>query len=206
MTPMNGRNESASQIDAAMAVRRLAHALVAHDGADAVLARIAEDAHRWAADIEQYPRLVRGPDALREDRSGGPPPDGAPVEHFDRCPVSGAANPLATDLVARRVGDEVHCEVALGPACEGPPGHAHGGIIAALFDDATAFLTLLLDETCVASELTVHYRRPVPIGRPLQIEARVARRDGRRIYTEATMHHGDTTVARATCTKVIIEL
>ena len=189
---------STPQIDAALAVRRLAHALVAHESADTLLVRIAEEADRWVADIEQFPRLVRGPDALRNDRAGGPPPDGAPVIHFDRCPVSGVANPLATDLVARRVGDEVRCEVELGPACEGPPGHAHGGIIAALFDDATAFLTRLLDETCVASELTVHYRRPVPIGQPLQIEARIARRDGRRI-------HGATTVARATCTKVIIE-
>ena len=201
---MNDHTDRTPQIDAAMAVRRLAHALVAHDAADALLARIAEDARRWAADVEHHPRLVRGADALREDRAGGPPADGAPVEHFDRCPVSGMANPLATGLVARRVGDQVHCEVELGPACEGPPGHAHGGIIAALFDDATAFLSRVLDETCVASELTVHYRRPVPIGVRLQIEARVARRDGRRIHTEATMHHGDTIVARATCTKVII--
>ena len=201
---MDDRKDSTPPIDAATAVRRLAHALVAHDASDALLARIAEDAHRWAADVEQHPRLVRGADR-RHERSGGPPPDGALVEHFDRCPVSGPANPFATELVARRVGDEVHCEVELGPACEGPPGHAHGGIIAALFDDATAFLTQVVDETCVASELTVHYRRPVPIGRPLHIEARVARREGRRIYTEATMHHGDTTVARATCTKVIIE-
>ncbi|MEO8696227.1 MAG: PaaI family thioesterase [Acidimicrobiales bacterium] len=202
---MNDRHDSTPQIDAATAVRRLAHALVAHEGAGTLLARIADEAHRLAAELEQCPRLVRAADAMRTDRAGGPPPDGAPVEHFDRCPVSGSANPFATDLVARRVGDEVHCEVQLGPGCEGPPGHAHGGIIAALFDDATAFLTRVLDETCAASELTVHYRRPVPIGRPLQIDARVARREGRRIYTEATMHHGDTIVARCTCTKVIIE-
>lgn len=201
---MNDGTDNTPSIDAAMAVRRLAHALVAHAVSDVLLARIAVDAHRWAGDVEQYPQFVRGADALRDDRAVGPPADGAPVEHFDRCPVSGPANPFATDLSARRVGDEVHCEVELGRACEGPPGHAHGGIIAALFDDATAFLTRLLDETCVASELTVQYRRPVPIGQPLRIEARVARRDGRRIYTEATMQHGDTTVARATCTKVIV--
>jgi acyl-coenzyme A thioesterase PaaI-like protein len=192
-------------VDAALAVRRLAHALVARHVDDDLLARVARAAHDLASMIEQQPPLVRGVDALRADRSGGPPPDGAAVEHFDRCPVSGAANPLATDLVARRVGDEVHCTVQLGPACEGPPGHAHGGIIAGLFDDATAFLTRLLDETCMASELTVRYRRPVPIGRPLGIEARIDRREGRRVYTEATMRDGDTIVARATCTKVVIE-
>src|SRR5688500_1357806 len=81
---MDDRNDSSHQIDAAMAVRRLAHALVAHEATDTVLSRIAEDAHRWAAEVEQHPRLVRGPGALRTDRSGGPPPDGAPIEHFDR--------------------------------------------------------------------------------------------------------------------------
>jgi acyl-coenzyme A thioesterase PaaI-like protein len=193
------------QIDAATAVRRLAHALVGRTAADELLARIADDANRWAELVEQEPPLVRGIDALRAEQAAAPPPDGAPVEHFDRCPVSGAANPLATDLKAWRDGDEVRCTVELGPACEGPPGHAHGGVIAGLYDDATAFLTRLLTETCMASELTVHYRRPVPIGRPLHIDARVAGRDGRRIYTEAEMRDGDTTVARATCTKVVIE-
>ena len=42
-------------------------------------------------------------------------------------------------------------------------------------------------------------------GQLLRIDARVARRDGRRIYTEATMRHGETTVARAKSTKVIID-
>ena len=205
MDPDRSDGSSSGQIDAAAAVRRLAHALVARTADDELLGRIAREAHRLAELVEREPPLVRGADALRADRAGGAPADGAPVEHFDRCPVSGSANPLATDLKAWRDGDAVRCTVELGPACEGPPGHAHGGIIAGLFDDATAFLTRLLDETCMASELTVHYRRPVPIGQPLDIDARVSGRDGRRIYTEATMRHGDTTVARATCTKVIIE-
>lgn len=198
-------HDRTAQDEAAAAVRRLAHALVARVGDDAVLAEIATAASRLAAQLEQHPRLERAPDALRADRADGPPADGAVVEHFDRCPVSGPANPFATDIVARRVGDEVRCTVTLGPGCEGPPGHAHGGVIAALFDDATAFLMRIVDETCMASELTVHYRRPVPIGALLEIDARVAGRDGRRIHTEAEMRHGDTVVARATCVKVNVE-
>jgi acyl-coenzyme A thioesterase PaaI-like protein len=194
-----------AQHDAAAAVRRLAHALVARVGDEAVLAQVAAAASQLVAQLEQHPRLERGPDALRADRADGPPADGAVVEHFDRCPVSGPANPFATDIVARRDGDEVRCSVTLGPGCEGPPGHAHGGVVAALFDDATAFLMRIVDETCMASELTVHYRRPVPLGVPLEIDARVAGRDGRRIHTEAEMRHGDVVVARATCVKVNVE-
>jgi acyl-coenzyme A thioesterase PaaI-like protein len=208
MTGMDSKSTESPcthQVEAALAVRRLAHALVAHDAGDALLDEIAKAAHRWAAVVEQAPRVVRPAHAVRHEMSSGHPSDGAPIEHFDRCPVSGPANPLATDLTARRNGDDVRCEVVLGPAHEGVPGRAHGGVVAALFDDATAFLTRILDETCVGSELTVHFRRPVPIGQLLRIDARVARRDGRRIYTEATMHHGDTTVARAKSTKVIID-
>ena len=39
---MEDRNDRTHQIDAAMAVRRLAHALVAHEATDTLLSRIAE--------------------------------------------------------------------------------------------------------------------------------------------------------------------
>ena len=193
---MHDRENRTPQIDAALAVRRLAHALVAHERPTPCSSaspkrpiggwRKSSNSHAWCAAPMRYATIGRAARRPTERRSY--------ISIAVRC----RARPTPWRPISSALASATKCAAksSSGPACEGPPGHAHGGIIAALFDDATAFLTRLLDETCVASELTVHYRRPVPIGRPLHIEARVTRRDGRRIYTEATMHDGDTTVAR----------
>lgn len=191
-------------MQAAGAMRRLNDLLVAHDGGDELLLEIASALDSWSDRLRSTPLHSFTPSDMRADTGAGPPADGEVIEHHDRCPVSGAAHPGSYGLTARRVGDEVHCHTVLGPACEGPPGRAHGGIVAALFDDATAFLTKLLAEPCFAAQLTVNYRQGVPLGVPITIRAWVARRDGRKIYTEAVAEHDGERIADATCLKLAI--
>jgi predicted thioesterase len=56
----------------------------------------------------------------------------------------------------------------------------------------------------VAGELCVRYVRPTPIGVPLTIRAVITRREGRRVFTEATVQHDGEIVAEATCIKVTL--
>lgn len=70
---------------------------------------------------------------------------------------------------------------------EGGPNVAHGGWTAAAFDDCMGHLPLLHQVRSVTAELTISYVKPVPVGRELELRARVDRREGRRWYLSAEM-------------------
>jgi len=78
----------------------------------------------------------------------------------------------------------VVCRLRLAPRFAGPPGYAHGGIIATILDEAMAKLNKLHDVTAVTGQLAVDYLRPVPLGQLLRIEAREGDIKGRRRFRE----------------------
>jgi acyl-coenzyme A thioesterase PaaI-like protein len=182
---------------AASALRDLGHELVGRDAPDEALLEVARVATELRELLAKYPARQRPEDGMANDLSQRIPADGARVDHFADCPISGADNPLSTGLIARREGEGVVCDVTLGRAWEGAPGRAHGGIVAALFDDALGFVTQVVDVPSYAGELTIRYVAPTPIGEPLQLRGHATRRDGRRLYLEGTLEHRGTIVAKA---------
>ncbi len=54
----------------------------------------------------------------------------------------------------------------------GPPGHAHGGVIATILDEAMGKVNKLRHVIALTKEMTVEYLKPVPLGRPLIAEGR----------------------------------
>jgi hypothetical protein len=62
---------------------------------------------------------------------------------------------------------------------QGGPEVAHGGWISAAFDEALSLVVLQHDARIVTQRLTVHYRRPVPVLRPLIFTGRIVGREGR---------------------------
>ncbi|HWP64511.1 MAG TPA: PaaI family thioesterase [Candidatus Limnocylindria bacterium] len=86
-------------------------------------------------------------------------------------------NPRGLALRFRRVGDEMHARYTVPDAFHGAPGVVHGGIVATLLDEVScALVALVLDRRVVTGELSVRYERPVPVGEPLDLVARVASR------------------------------
>lgn len=67
----------------------------------------------------------------------------------------------------------------------GPPGYCHGGIIATILDEAMAKLNKLHKVTAVTGQLSVDYLRPVPLEKPLSVEARETEVKGRRRFRES---------------------
>lgn len=61
----------------------------------------------------------------------------------------------------------------------GPPGHAHGGIIATILDEAMGKVNKLRHVVAVTAEMTVQYIKPVPLGKPLIAEGWEKRVRGR---------------------------
>jgi acyl-coenzyme A thioesterase PaaI-like protein len=84
------------------------------------------------------------------------------------------------------------------PDCyQGYPGHLHGGIAAALLDEAAG--RTVLGETAlrffVTLKMSLRYRKPVPIGVPLVIRGEIVRDRGRYVETRGTIHLPDGSVA-----------
>ena len=71
---------------------------------------------------------------------------------------------------------------------QGPPSSAHGGVIAAVVDEAMGKLNRVEGIVGVTAEMTVEYLRPVPLGRKIVVEARPSEHRGRNYWRECTIH------------------
>ncbi len=71
------------------------------------------------------------------------------------------------------------CRFRLGKRYTGPPGHAHGGIIATILDEAMGKVNKLRQVIALTSRITVDYLKPVPLNTPLRVESREVRVSGR---------------------------
>jgi acyl-coenzyme A thioesterase PaaI-like protein len=65
---------------------------------------------------------------------------------------------------------------------QGGPEVAHGGWTASVLDEALGHLPLVEGVFAVTAELSVRYRKPVPVERPLVARSWVDRREGSRWY------------------------
>jgi uncharacterized protein (TIGR00369 family) len=72
------------------------------------------------------------------------------------------------------------CRFRLGKRYTGPPGHAHGGIIATVLDEAMGKVNKLRNVVALTSQIMVDYLKPVPLNKPLRVESREVRVRGRR--------------------------
>lgn len=96
-------------------------------------------------------------------------------------PVYGPGNPIAAPLrVDVSAEGRVSARITLGKPYEGPPGLVHGGFIATLLDHVLARAARSAGHGGLTAGLTVHYRRPVPLGVPLVLTAELESVDGRR--------------------------
>ena len=172
---------------AATALRRLGNALVGYECDPLLLEQIAARADGIAAEVELGTPRSREIGTVKRRLWETPPPDGGALSHFPECVVSGKANPMGIAMDVRREGDEAVGEVRLGPAFEGAPKRAHGGVTAAIFDDVMGYVLVLLRIPAYTGRLAVTYRAPVPVGERLQVRARLRERAGRKLWMEAEM-------------------
>ena len=190
--PANPDDHLPERERAAAALRRLGHAFVGHHTGTDVLLRIATLADEASSLVERGPVRSRPVDDMKRRLYGERPEDGAEMHHFPDCIVSGAANPMGIAITTRRQGEEAVARVTLGPAFEGAPARAHGGVVAAIFDDVMGFVLGMISAPAYTARLTVEYLAPTPVGEELEFRARLDRRDGRKIHTTAdAFHDGD---------------
>jgi len=91
-----------------------------------------------------------------------------------------------TDAEGRLVG-----KAWFGPGALGPPGHAHGGSIAAVLDEAMGAAAWLAGHRAVAVHLATDFRRMLPLGTDAIFEAWIERVDGRKVSTRSRLFGPD---------------
>ena len=74
---------------------------------------------------------------------------------------------------------EAVCHFTLGRRYTGPPGHAHGGIIATILDEAMGKMNKLSKVVALTREMHIEYVKPVPLDRPLTVISRSQKIEGR---------------------------
>ncbi len=89
------------------------------------------------------------------------------------CYVCGLENPIG--LKVRFYQDDETGKVVVDytpdPHHEGWPGHLHGGVILAIFDEVLGRAGFLKGIWTMTGKLEVRFRAPVPMGVPLRFEA-----------------------------------
>ncbi len=80
----------------------------------------------------------------------------------------------------------------------------HGGLVGTVLDEAMAKLANELGHPAVTAELRVRFDRPVPVGRPLRVEARLVDARGRLLRAEAAALLEDGAEAATASAKLMI--
>ncbi|MGC2109187.1 MAG: PaaI family thioesterase [Candidatus Korobacteraceae bacterium] len=81
------------------------------------------------------------------------------------------------------------CRFRLQSRFVGPPGHAHGGIIATILDEAMGKVNKLREVIALTSRMEVTYLKPVPLSKPLVVEGWEVRVRGREHYNAAEIRN-----------------
>jgi acyl-coenzyme A thioesterase PaaI-like protein len=128
------------------------------------------------------------------------PPDWQPLEPLRieggrGSFVSGEpGNPRLRVAYFRRGDDRLVGRAWFGPGALGPPGHAHGGAVAAVLDEAMGAAAWQAGLIGVAASLTTDFRRMLPLGTDTVLEAWVEEHQGRKVRTAGRLTGEDGTV------------
>ncbi len=129
-------------------------------------------------------------------------PGWRPIDRFNEARsaesyVSGepGGRRLRVRYYRRQNDDALLARAWFGPGTQGPPGHAHGGAIAALLDEAMGFSAWMAGYRVVAVSIQVEFRQMVPLAAVTTLESRVERVDQRKIYPRARLTLDDGTLA-----------
>lgn len=108
-----------------------------------------------------------------------------------RCFVCGPQNEHGLHLRFERDGEQgVRARTHLRGEFQGWKGIAHGGIALSLLDEAMAHAAGAAGYRGLTASLTARFRKPVPLGQPLEIEGRVKWMRRNVLQIEASVRDG----------------
>jgi uncharacterized protein (TIGR00369 family) len=113
------------------------------------------------------------------------------LQGANRCFGCGPASSNGLHLEFRLAEDKTAvCLATIPESFESFSGYLHGGIIATLLDEAMSKAVRTLGIMAMTVQMEIDYLRPVPSGKPIRLEGRLLRSEGRKHWAEATITSG----------------
>lgn len=98
----------------------------------------------------------------------------------------------------------LHARFWFGPETGGPPGHAHGGAVAAVMDEALGLAAWAAGYPIVVGNLNVSFRNMLPLEKVVTLESEVISVEGRKIMVHGRLFCGETLYAEGKCLCITI--
>ncbi|MDX1883018.1 PaaI family thioesterase [Mycolicibacterium sp. 120270] len=110
-----------------------------------------------------------------------------------RMDLPNRGNVMQVPAELTTVGDEVDGTVRFRRYHLGRNGAVHGGAVALMWDSVLGFAAFRLSRSVKqrTAYLHVNYRKIVPIQKDLQVDARIDRSEGRKIFVTGRLRDGD---------------
>jgi len=120
------------------------------------------------------------------------------LRHHDLCFGCGQANLFGLQLeLERRPEGGVAGRFFVKQDHQGPPGYAHGGVMAAALDEAMSLVLHDQGTHALTGHLEIELRAPAPVGSFVELEADVESVEGRTLTLAASASGDDGTLATA---------
>ena len=94
---------------------------------------------------------------------------------------------LTLMLFGQETDRSVLARVLFGPSSQGPPGHAHGGSMAAVLDETMGAAAWVSGNKVVAVELIVRFKTMLPLGSRCVVETQIESVSGRKVRVTARL-------------------
>lgn len=104
----------------------------------------------------------------------------------------------------RNADQALRARIWFGPETEGPPGHAHGGSMAAVMDEVLGLAAWAAGYPVVVGNLNVHFRNLLPLEQVVTVESEVLSAAGRKVMVRGRICSGDRVYAEADCLCITI--
>ncbi len=110
------------------------------------------------------------------------------------CYACGSANERGLHMEFTREGDRTLCDYTPCEYQQGYPGRMHGGVVLTLIDEAMGWAVYHAAKWGATARLNVRFRKPVPLDRPLRIEAWIVHSRARLIELRAEVRDASGTL------------
>ena len=99
---------------------------------------------------------------------------------------------------------QLRARIWFGPETEGPPGHSHGGAMAAVLDEVLGLAAWAAGYPVVVGNLNVSFRNMLPLEQVVTVETRVISAKGRKVMVHGRICRGERVFAEAECLCITI--